>query len=73
MVKVDGYPRVAMRFYFSKMKCKKCKHFKVVYQPMMPYDSGLAKCEKHDLVCDFTSERKLNRLTCVEETVKEEE
>lgn len=49
------------------MKCKDCEHFEIGYPPMMPYDSGLAVCKKHNLVCDYTSNRKLNRLTCVEE------
>ena len=31
------------------------------------YDSGMAKCKKHDLVVDYFSKQKLNKLTCVEE------
>ena len=46
------------------MNCKDCEHFKIVYQPMMPWDTGLAVCEKYNLKCDFSSQRKLNRLTC---------
>ena len=48
-------------------KCVDCKHFKIAYQPMMPYDTGLATCDKYNLECDFSSRRKLNRLTCVEQ------
>ena len=54
------------------MKCKDCEHFEIGYPPMMPYDSGLAVCKKHNLVCDYTSNRKLNSLTCVEEAEKGE-
>ncbi len=50
------------------MRCLNCEHFKIAYQPMMPWDMGLAECKKHDLECDFSSKRKLNRLVCVEET-----
>ena len=48
------------------MKCKECPHFKIAYQPMMPWDTGLAVCKKHNLECDFSSQRKLNSLVCVE-------
>lgn len=48
-------------------KCINCEHFKVLYPPMGNYDNGQAKCEKHDLVVDYFSKQKLNRLTCVEE------
>lgn len=50
-----------------KSKCKECEFFKIAYQPMMPFDTGLAVCKKHNLECDFSSQRKLNRLVCVEE------
>ena len=33
---------------------------------MMPWDTGLAVCKKHNLECDFSSQRKLNSLVCVE-------
>jgi hypothetical protein len=48
------------------MKCDKCKYFKIACKPMMPFEQGLAICEKHNLEADFTDARKLNRLTCVE-------
>ena len=50
------------------MRCKDCEYFKVAYYPMMPFDMGLVVCSKYNLECDFSSERKLNRLTCIEET-----
>lgn len=53
------------------MNCKDCEYFKVAYNPMMPYDMGLAVCEKYNLECDFSSERKLNRLTCIEKMSEE--
>lgn len=50
------------------MKCKECEFFKITSQPMMPYDSGHALCKKYNLVCDFNSQRKINRLICVKES-----
>ena len=50
------------------MKCTECEYFKVLFQPMGKYDSGQAKCEKHDLVVDFFSRQKLGKLTCIEES-----
>ena len=56
------------------MKCMECPHFHIMYGPIRvercTCDTGLAKCEKYDLVVDFLSERKLNRLTCVDEMEK---
>lgn len=49
------------------MNCINCEHFKVLYPPMGKYESGRAACKKYDLIVDFLSRRKLNRLTCVEE------
>jgi isoprenylcysteine carboxyl methyltransferase (ICMT) family protein YpbQ len=53
------------------MKCKDCQHFKVKYEPLRSlgaiWDTGLAVCEKHDLVCDWLTKQQLNRLECVEE------
>ena len=48
-------------------KCSECEHFEIQYPPMGFYDSGMAKCEKHDLVVDYFGKQKLNKLTCVEE------
>ena len=49
------------------MKCKECPFFRIAYKPNMPWDMGLAICDKHNLEADYTSERKLNRLECIEE------
>lgn len=48
------------------MKCTDCPHFKIRYRPIKGWDSGMAACEKHDLVCEYMSTRQLNRLECVE-------
>ena len=57
------------------MRCTECPHFRIAYNPIRCngelLDTGLAKCEKNDLVVDFLSERKLNRLTCVDEEREE--
>ena len=53
------------------MKCKDCQYFNVICQPMGHYESGQARCLKHDLVVDFFSTQKLNKLTCVEEDENE--
>lgn len=50
------------------MKCIECEHFQIVCQPMGKYDAGMAKCKKHDLVVDFMSKQKLNKLVCIEQT-----
>ena len=59
------------------MKCRNCEHFHVRYQPLKVggecYDSGMAECKKYDLVVDFTSTRKLNRLECVDDGERKEE
>ena len=47
------------------MKCIECPHFEVAYEPMMPFDMGLAVCKKYNLETDFADRRKLNRLTFV--------
>lgn len=49
-------------------KCKDCEHFHIDYEPLPDhYDTGRASCKKHNLVTDFYSRRKLNKLECVEE------
>ena len=54
------------------MNCKDCQHFKIAYEPMMPFDMGLAVCVKHNLEVDFANRRKINKLMCIEkEEVKE--
>lgn len=49
------------------MNCIECENFKILYPPMGLYDSGRARCEKYDLIVDYLSKQKLNRLTCVEQ------
>lgn len=51
------------------MTCDKCKHFKVLYEPLRTEgvlcDMGRAKCEKHNLITDFANHSKFKRLdTC---------
>lgn len=50
--------------------CKDCPCFRIKYEPLrcggQLWDFGQAECKKHDLVVDFASHRKLNRLECVE-------
>ena len=52
------------------MKCVDCPDFRVRQQPLRTvgeiWDFGLAECQKHNLVVDFASRKKLNRLECVE-------
>ncbi len=52
------------------MKCVDCEHFKIKYEPYKSggvcWDFGMAECDKHNLVVDFASHRKLNKLECVE-------
>ena len=52
-------------------RCKDCKDFHIRQKPLKVgrdcYDCGLAECKRYDLVVDFTSTQKLNRLTCVED------
>lgn len=50
--------------------CKDCEHFKITEEPD-GWNWGRAVCQKHDLVVDFRSRRKINRLTCVEDLPKE--
>ena len=57
-------------------KCWECPHFKILYEPLHGigelYDSGRAKCKKHDLIVDFLDHRKLKKLECVEKPPKED-
>lgn len=52
------------------MKCVDCEHFKIKYEPYKSggilLNFGMAECDKHNLVVDFASHRKLNKLECVE-------
>lgn len=58
------------------MKCCDCSFFKIQYDPIGKINTGLwdfgrARCEKHDLIVDFASKRKLKELVCVEEVKPE--
>ena len=57
------------------MKCKECEHFHIVMQPLRSggtlYDFGRAECRKHNMIVDFSSNRKINKLECVEENKEE--
>mgnify|MGYP006873033878 CR=1 FL=1 len=57
-------------------RCADCPEFRIRYEPYKSggyiWDFGLAECRKHGLVVDFASERKLNGLTCVEESATRE-
>lgn len=55
------------------MKCVDCQYFHIRYEPMMPYDMGLAACDRYCLEVDFSNKRKLNRLVCVKDEEKDNE
>ena len=60
------------------MTCDKCKHFKVLYEPLRTkgtlWDMGRAKCDKHNLITDFANHEKFKRLdTCKEYESQESE
>lgn len=51
------------------MTCDECTHFKVLYEPLRTkgalWNMGRAKCDKHNLITDFTNYGKFKRLdTC---------
>lgn len=53
--------------------CKDCEYFRIVQEPLPDHmDTGMARCEKHDLVTDFYNHGKLKRLTCIEAEGSEE-
>lgn len=52
--------------------CKECPYFQIKYEPLKAvyggyWDWGEAACEKHDLVVNYFSHRKINALKCIEE------
>lgn len=55
------------------MNCKDCQYFKIAYEPMMPFDMGLAVCTKHNLEVDFADRKKINKLVCIENEKEETE
>ena len=51
------------------MTCDKCKHFKILYDPLKTkgifWDMGKAKCNKHNFIIDFANHGKFKTLdTC---------
>ena len=51
------------------MTCDKCKHFKILYEPLRTkgklWDMGRAICGKHDLIIDFVNHGMFKQLdTC---------
>lgn len=58
------------------MKCKDCPHFHIRYEPYKSggvlWDTGLAECKKLDMVVDFSSHRKLDKLECMDNGGKNE-
>lgn len=48
------------------MKCKDCPYFHIRQRPIKGWDMGLAERQKHGLVVDFVTMRKVNGLECVE-------
>ena len=53
------------------MQCKDCEYFKITETPD-GINWGRATCTKYDLVTDFRNKRKINRLTCIEDTAHQE-
>lgn len=47
-------------------KCAECSHFLIWYEAMMPWDTGKAVCDKHNLVVDFVSRQQINKLECID-------
>lgn len=51
-------------------KCKDCEYFHIIDRPQIIggecWDWGRVECQKYNLISDYFSKQKLNRLTCVE-------
>ena len=60
-----------MMLSVGKILCKDCKHFRIKWEPQkiggQCVDWGQAECKKHNLVTDFKTHGKFERLSCVEE------
>lgn len=58
------------------MKCTKCEHFSVLYEPYRSggilWDTGRAECTKYNLVIDTVSTQQINKLVCVEASTNRE-
>ena len=50
-----------------KTMCKDCPHFHIRLEYKNEYEWGLAECDKYNLVTDFRSKKKFEKLKCVEE------
>ena len=65
---------ISPREVVGSVRCTECPHFRIAQRPIHSngdiVDTGLARCKKYDLVVDFFSERKLNKLVCVDEMEK---
>lgn len=46
--------------------CKDCEYFHIRCEYKNPYEWGEAVCEKHNLITDFRSKKKLKTLSCIE-------
>ena len=59
------------------MKCTKCEHFNVLYDPYRSggilWDTGRAECTKYNLVIDTVSQHQINKLVCVEASTEGED
>ena len=53
------------------MFCKQCDHFKIQCEPQIIggqcWDFGQAICQKHNLITDFKTHNKLEKLKCIED------
>ena len=49
--------------------CNDCQYFKIIINPVRAdgelFELGQARCEKYNMVVDYTNNRKLNNLECV--------
>ena len=54
--------------------CKDCQYFKISYEPQriggQLVDFGQARCDKYNLVTDFVTHKKFEKLTCQYEVIK---
>lgn len=56
------------------MKCRDCEYFHIRQEPLRTpgtlWDLGLAECKKYNLVVDFATHGKLDKLECVKPDLK---
>lgn len=57
------------------MLCKDCEHFRIRYEPLKVgkdiWDFGMAQCDKYQMVVEFASRRKINKLKCIDDEKEE--